>query len=110
MAFKGSIAAGGTVSVTLALNFTAKGPAPLLAAFGRSEGGGTAEDGTVIAPGSSDGIELDVDAKGMLRIVVDMSDESDSGMLTVAADGSVVSSEAIMGDTTWVYTIKVADA
>lgn len=106
MSYKGSIQAVATVQATLQLDSTAEGPAPLTGAFGRSGDGGSVHAGTVVAPGLSDDVEIEVDAKGILRFVVDMSEEGDRGTLTVRVDGVVKTEDPIAGDTTWAYTVR----
>lgn len=105
MAFKGIIEAGSRVTVALELDATASGPAAVTAAFARSGGGGSHSEGMVVASGTSDSVALDVDAKGMLQIFVDMAVESDSGTLDVRAGGEEEDRETIEGDTLWTYAV-----
>lgn len=105
MSYKGAIAAGSNVRVTLALDASASGPASLLAGFARSGNGGSHTRGTVIVPGSNDTLGLMPDAKGMLQIFVDMAIQPDSGTLQVTSNEGRADEERIAGDTVWTYAV-----
>ena len=108
MSYEGTIPAGSTVKAELALAGTASGPASLTGAFAPKGVGSPDNEGTVVAPGSADWIDIEVTGPGILRFVVDMKDQDDTGTLTVSVDGSEKTKRDITGDTTWGYSGQAA--
>ena len=107
MAFKGAIRAGSTAEARLLLDHTASGPAFLLLGFGRP-GGSPSGDGDTVAPGGIAKVEQKLDQRGRLEIGVDMSAESDTGVLVVSLDDQELTRGNIAGDTVWVYAVVPA--
>jgi hypothetical protein len=107
MAFKGAIRAGSTVQAKLLLDHTASGPAFLLLGFGRPAGTPSG-DGDTVAPGGIAKVELELDQRGRLEVGVDMSAESDTGVLIVSLDGQELTRSNIAGDVVWVYAVLPA--
>lgn len=108
MGYKGAISAGTTVRIVLTLD-DAEGPAALLAAFAPWDGGDSDEAGAVVGPGLTDEVEVSVPEKGLLSIVVDMSDDvADPGTLHVFVDGAPRTTDpvSIEGDTKWTYSVE----
>ena len=100
--FIGSIAIGTPVTARLELDANAAGSAVLTLAW---SGGGTTggHDECSAAPGGSCIAKVTPSMKGLLRVVVDMNSEGDTGTLAVAPP---TPPEAIKGDTSWLYTVK----
>jgi hypothetical protein len=44
--------------------------------------------------------------KGLLRVLVDFNSDTDTGQLTVRANGNVRDNQPITGDTPWSYTLS----
>lgn len=98
----GSISHGTKVSVRLQVDAGAAGPAVLAVAW--SGGGQTGEhDECVAAPGGSCVASVTPGMKGLLRVVVDMKEDSDKGTLTVEP---VTDSTPIRGDKSWLYLVR----
>jgi hypothetical protein len=104
MAFKGAIRSGTTVEAKLLLDHTASGPAFLLMGYGRLTGSPSDKDDTT-APGGVARTQQSLDGKGRLEVGVDMSGNSDTGVLLVNVDGKEKTRENIAGDTIWVYAV-----
>lgn len=100
MAFKGEIAIGANVDIKFSSDFSNGGTAILTAGAGEAP-----SKATSIAPGTSDTIRLSKVKVGILRIVVDVKEDDDSGRLEVKENGNIKNDEAIMGDTSWAYSV-----
>ena len=98
--FKGTIAEGTTVTAKFSLDRSGSGTAALLIAY--SAGNGGESDGAVVAPGATGSASVAPNTQSMLRVFVDVSSESDTGMLEVTP---VTAEEAVTGDTTWTYAV-----
>jgi hypothetical protein len=107
MAFKGAIRAGSTVEAKLLLDHTASGPAFLLLGFGRP-GGSPSGDGDTAAPGGIAKVQQELDARGRLEVGVDMTAETDTGVLVVSLEGEEITRLNIAGDVVWVYAVVPA--
>jgi hypothetical protein len=107
MAFKGVIRTGSTVEAKLLLDHTASGPAFLLLGYGRP-GGTPSGDGGTADPGGIARAKQSLDAPGRLEVGVDMSTESDTGVLVVSVDGQEKTRKNIRGDAEWVYSVLAA--
>jgi hypothetical protein len=107
MAFKGVIRTGSTVEAELLLDHTASGPAFLLLGFGRP-GGEPSGDGGTANPGGIAHAKQRLDARGRLEVGVDMSANSDTGVLVVSVDRQEKTRKNITGDTVWVYSVLEA--
>jgi hypothetical protein len=103
MAYKGMIYIGTKAKVTLSANYTNSGPASLLAGVGWR--GGEFSNAAVLAPGTSGTLELNCEKEGLLKIEVDFSVESDSGMLVVERGDLKSHEKAITGDVVWRYSV-----
>jgi hypothetical protein len=101
--FKGSVKVGVSVEAELSLDGSASGTAVLLVGHGAETGAGS--ENAVVAPGATGSAETAPTARGILRVVVDVSKESDGAQLKVTGDGSVLDDEKIQGDTTWTYAV-----
>lgn len=98
--FKGTIRPGTNVQARFALSRDADGSALVFLGAGAVEGSIT--DSVAVAPGGSATLSVTPTTRGILRVVVDVSDESDAGRLAV---DPVTPEEAIQGDTTWGYVV-----
>jgi hypothetical protein len=98
--FKGVIQKGTKVEVDLSVDASASGPAILFIGYGSREGGQS--DSTIVSPGTSAMLSLTPRAKGVFRVLVDMSSESNRGRLRASP---VTPTENIQGDTTWGYAV-----
>ncbi len=98
--FKGTIKVGTLVEAKLSLDSKASAPALLFVGFGSSAGGSS--DSAAVSPGGSATVRMTPKQPGILRVLVDMSAESDNGRL---AARPVTPEEAIRGDTTWGYVV-----
>jgi hypothetical protein len=98
--FKGSIPVGTKVEATLALDAACSGSAIILIGWGSAAGG--ASDGVIVAPGASATVSVTPKKRGILRVLVDMSEEADTGRLGVIP---ATPPEPISGDTTWGYVV-----
>ena len=76
-----TIPSGTTVTATLTLDDDASGPALLIIAHPSDS------DSTGVAPGSSGSVSITPVGFGILRVHVDMKEQSDSGQLTVEPGG-----------------------
>ena len=95
--FKGRIDKGTHVKAVLSLNHNAAAPALLFI------GQGSASDSDAVAPGATGTVSISADERGVLRVLVDVSSESDGGKLEVTP---VTAEEDITGDTTWGYIVS----
>lgn len=69
------------VTATLELANDASGPAQLMIAHP------SGVDATSVAPGTSDSVSLTPTSRGILKVLVDMKGQTDSGTLTVTPPG-----------------------
>ena len=95
--FKGHIGIGTTVEAVLSLAHTSSGPALVMIAHSAGP-----SDGDTVAPGGSVTVSITPDERGILRVVVDVKEESDRAKLEVRP---VTPAEDIEGDTTWGYVV-----
>jgi hypothetical protein len=112
VSFKGIIVPPASVECRLRLHMSASAPATLLASYARVQSAGTSEDGDIVMPGQGnrEPVELDLDTKGILKVVVDMGDDADEGDLVVLVDGQEKTGEEIQGDVVWTYAVSAPDA
>lgn len=108
MAFKGGVRVGAQITVSLRLDSTADGSAFHFMAYGRS-GGTPSEESEEVAPGGFGVLSMFMDSPGRLRIVVDLTSETDTGDLQVTEDDVVRDAETITGDTAWTYAVVQAE-
>ena len=101
MAYKGILAIGTTVDIQLQLAHAASGPAHLIVAYGRSGGSPSAATDVAAPGGGTEVLSTLLDSHGTLTVTVDMSDDADSGTLTVNATPT-----PIVGDTVWLYSVS----
>lgn len=100
--FKGVTPVGVTVTAELSLDADARGPAFLTIAW--SAGGSTGEeDSCIVAPGGFGQASVTPAEPGLLRVYVDMTRESDRGVLSVRPP---TPPEPVRGDTTWTYSVE----
>ena len=107
MPYMGSIAKGAKVTAELSVAAGAGGSALLAISFA-DNGGGNGADSATVAPGSTGqcGVQTNPGPNGLLRVLVDFNKDTDTGTLTVRANGAVHDTKAITGDTTWSYTLS----
>jgi len=98
--FKGTIRVGTAVEARLTLDATASATALLFIGFGSSAGGRS--DSVAVAPGGSGTVRVTATERGILRVLVDLSADSDAGRLLVRP---ATPEEAIRGDTAWGYVV-----
>ena len=107
MAYKGSIPKGSRVDIELQVDAGAKGAALVAVSFA-DNGGGSGSDSATVAPAGTGrcGVQTDPGSAGLLRVFVDLNDDTDTGMLTVSVGGAVYDHARITGDTTWSYSLS----
>lgn len=107
MVHQGTLPSGSPVTITLALDRGASGPASLYVDALRERGQPPAHDGAHVAPGEAASVVLALFAPGRLKIVVDVAAERDAAMLTVTTGVGLVRDRApTVGDTVWVYAVN----
>jgi hypothetical protein len=100
--FIGTIPIGTKVTVRLQVDSESNGSAVLAVAW--SGGGQTGgHDEGISAPGGFCTAEVTPEMKGLLRVVVDMNGDNDTGSLAVKP---VTTSKPIVGDQSWLYVVK----
>ncbi len=100
--FKGTTPAGVPVIAELGLDATASGSAFLTIAWSAGAGTGL-QDSCTVAPGGFGKVGITPHEPGFLRVYVDMSTETDAGILEVQPP---TPPERIQGDTTWTYSVE----
>jgi hypothetical protein len=100
--FKGTIPVGAKVTATLTLDPKAQGSAFLAIAW--SAGGSTgAQDSCTVAQAGFGEVTVTPTESSLLRVFVDMNDDSDRGELQVSP---ATPATPIQGDTTWTYSVE----
>jgi hypothetical protein len=103
--FRGSIPKGSTVTAELKVASGANGTALLSIAF--ADSGGSGSDSRTVASGTAATCTVKTNGgKGLLRVLVDFNSDTDTGQLTVRANGNVRDNQPITGDTPWSYTLS----
>jgi hypothetical protein len=102
--YRGSLKVGSTVEAVFKAERSNSGTASMVVTYGPDEGSPTVRT-TLAAPGGVAPASAEVPVPGFLRVWVDVSDEADSGRLSVE-DGSIVDADDIQGDTTWLYSVQ----
>lgn len=106
MVHQGALRAGSPVTITLALDRGASGPASLHVDAVRERGQPPAHDGAHVAPGEAATVMLALSVPGRLKIVVDVAAELDAAMLTVTTGVGLLHDRApTVGHTVWVYAV-----
>jgi hypothetical protein len=106
MAFKGNIPKGGHVEAELCVSGGTAGTALLAVAF-VDNGNGSGAKSRTVAPGACDACDVQTNPQptGLLRVVVDFNNNSDTGRLVVRVNNTIRNDEPITGDTTWSYSL-----
>lgn len=100
--FKGTTPVGTKVTAKLELDPKARGSAFLAIAW--SAGGNTgSQDSCTAAPGGFCRASVTPTEPGLLRVFVDMNDDSDRGTLEVSPPTAAT---PVQGDTTWTYSVE----
>lgn len=105
MTFKGGVRAGNEIVAKLELDGAASGEAHLILTAGQS-GRSPLIDAGIAAPNGFAKTAVTPKGKGVLEIVVDLAQQSDTGTLEVIEGGTTKHRERLLeGDTFWSYTI-----
>jgi hypothetical protein len=104
MSFRGDIPANTMAEVKLSADFSNSGNAILMAGSGPFGSDPTGKS-TVVAPGGSDTLKIQTPNEGIVKVVVDFSDDDDSGVLEVKTSGGFKDGDPIAGDTSWTYSV-----
>lgn len=103
MGFKGTLPIGARVKATLSLDADASAPALLMGAFAGA--GMSTSDSDTVAPAATEIVVVTAPVRGILRVVVDMSSQSDPGQLDITANGTPIAAERITGDRNWAFIV-----
>jgi len=105
MSYRGDAPANATITITLTADSNNSGKAMLTAGVGVA--GGEPKGGAeLVDPGKTGSVTVKTPKKGILKVVVDFTDEDDSGDLEVTGPGGFSDGETIEGDTVWTYSVE----
>lgn len=105
MSYRGDISSSSDIRVELSARGSNSGSA-LLIGGSAVAGGSRNADSTVVVPGGADHVDIRTPKTGLMQIMVDFKDASDSGDLQVFVNGVSVDSDTIRGDLiTWTYSV-----
>jgi hypothetical protein len=103
--FRGLIQPGADVEATFRSDYSNASSGLLMIGLGVYDGG-SAADSAVGAPGGAATVRLAKVKEGRLELLLDMSADSETGLLQISVNGEVAASEAVRGDTRWVYAVE----
>jgi hypothetical protein len=103
--FRGLIQPGADVEATFRSDYSNASSALLMLGVGFYDGGSDA-DSAVVVPGGAATVRLRNVKEGRLELLLDMSADSETGLLQISINGEAAASEPVRGDTRWVYAVE----